>query len=427
MDPQPASTSPESTTAAPEKKSTWGVLLTVTPVILTVLGTVLAGLSNSEMTLAQYFRTLAAQSQSKVGDQWSFFQAKRIRGTTLESVLDLLPVQALPGRLEVAQLDDALSQLKRRQESARLAARELAMVIEGEKAELPEDLRRGVAEWSDAQGKIADANCKEIDALRKRFPALTLDQEALSTYDLPLRRIWEVVSHNRWPDPQAQPILIDKGPLQDAVVVLRQGKKESELGALLLQIRSADVQEEINNAESQAGSFASLAGASSKVLDQLDGQMRNCLYLAYSFHKGLSNLENLLNHAEKKAALSEGVGKALTKLKQCDDETLTAATDLKNVWKAIEHTFTSRRYHLEAEHNREIGYLYEVQVRLNSSAADRHRNRSRHFFYGMLCAQAGVTISALSLAARQRSVLWGIAGLAGLTALLFSVYVYVYV
>jgi hypothetical protein len=97
------------------------------------------------------------------------------------------------------------------------------------------------------------------------------------------------------------------------------------------------------------------------------------------------------------------------------------------VWKAIEHTYTSRRYHLEAEHNRDIGYLYEIQVRLNSSTADRHRNRSRSFFYGMLFAQAGVAISSLSLAARQRSVLWGIAGLAGLTAFLFSVYVYLYV
>jgi hypothetical protein len=44
----------------------------------------------------------------------------------------------------------------------------------------------------------------------------------------------------------------------------------------------------------------------------------------------------------------------------------------------------------------------------------------------MLCAQAGVAIASLALAARQKSVLWAIAGLAGVTALVFSSYVYLY-
>src|SRR5262245_5101705 len=79
-------------------KPAWDLILTTTPVVLTVLGTILAGLSNSEMTLAQYYRTLAAQSQAKVADQWSFYQAKRIRGTTLETTVDLMPLQAQPGK-----------------------------------------------------------------------------------------------------------------------------------------------------------------------------------------------------------------------------------------------------------------------------------------------------------------------------------------
>src|SRR5262249_15578968 len=36
-------------------------------------------------TQAQYHRALASQKQSKVGDQWAFFQAKRIRGSTYEA------------------------------------------------------------------------------------------------------------------------------------------------------------------------------------------------------------------------------------------------------------------------------------------------------------------------------------------------------
>jgi hypothetical protein len=42
------------------------------------------------MTRAQYARSLAAQQQSKAGDQWSFFQAKRLRGAMQRSTLDVL-------------------------------------------------------------------------------------------------------------------------------------------------------------------------------------------------------------------------------------------------------------------------------------------------------------------------------------------------
>jgi Domain of unknown function (DUF4337) len=70
--------------------SKWGKMLTATPIVMTVLATMLAGLSSSEMTRAQYDRSLAAQQQSKAGDQWSFFQAKRLRDAMQRSTLDLL-------------------------------------------------------------------------------------------------------------------------------------------------------------------------------------------------------------------------------------------------------------------------------------------------------------------------------------------------
>src|SRR5260370_36056706 len=102
---------PTKADARPALPGLWGTILTTTPVVLTVLATILAGLSNSEMTQAQYHRSLAAQYQSKAGDQWGFFQAKRIRGSALENSADRLPpsapldaarVQALAHRLTVA-------------------------------------------------------------------------------------------------------------------------------------------------------------------------------------------------------------------------------------------------------------------------------------------------------------------------------------
>src|SRR5712692_4237638 len=78
----------------PDKPRTpWDSILTSTPVVLTVVATLLAGLSSSEMTRAQYHRSLAAQHQSKAGDQWSFFQAKRTRSGNTEMEVELLRAQ----------------------------------------------------------------------------------------------------------------------------------------------------------------------------------------------------------------------------------------------------------------------------------------------------------------------------------------------
>ena len=75
-------------------QTTWGKILTATPVIMTVVATALAGLASSEMTRAQYARSLAAQQQAKAGDQWSFFQAKRLRGAMQRTTLDLIQATA---------------------------------------------------------------------------------------------------------------------------------------------------------------------------------------------------------------------------------------------------------------------------------------------------------------------------------------------
>jgi len=68
----------------------WGKVFGATPIVMAVLATILAGLSSSEMTQAQYDRALAAQIQSKAGDQWNFFQGKKLRGALQHNTLDLM-------------------------------------------------------------------------------------------------------------------------------------------------------------------------------------------------------------------------------------------------------------------------------------------------------------------------------------------------
>jgi hypothetical protein len=68
----------------------WGKILLATPVVMTVIATLLAGLASSEMTRAQYDRALGAQLQSKAGDQWGYFQAKKLRGAMQRNSFEIL-------------------------------------------------------------------------------------------------------------------------------------------------------------------------------------------------------------------------------------------------------------------------------------------------------------------------------------------------
>ena len=85
----------------------WGRILAATPVVMTVVATALAGLASSEMTRAQYSRSLAAQLQSKAGDQWNFFQAKRLRSALQRNALDILQNTSDVHPLAPATLDGA--------------------------------------------------------------------------------------------------------------------------------------------------------------------------------------------------------------------------------------------------------------------------------------------------------------------------------
>ena len=85
----------------------WGKILGATPIIMTVIATMLAGLASSEMTKAQYDRAMAAQLQSKAGDQWGYFQAKKLRSAVAHNTLDLLLATSGAAPLEPAALPGA--------------------------------------------------------------------------------------------------------------------------------------------------------------------------------------------------------------------------------------------------------------------------------------------------------------------------------
>jgi hypothetical protein len=283
-------------------QTTWGRTLLATPVVMTVVATLLAGLASSEMTRAQYNRSLAAQQQSKAGDQWSFFQAKRLRGTMQLSTLDILK-----GTVPVRPLDEA--GLKRFGE---LDAAVSAALLKGE---LP--------------------------------PA---------------------------PNPAAS-----DAPLKSALEAIERMKPEHEIRSLLESVNAATVEAAIQAARDRAAALDALTAPISRGVDRL----------------------------EKAVAVS-------------------GPADVVRDVTAARLRYTAARYEIEARLNQAIANLYELQVRMSNTAAERHHRRSERFFLGMLAAQAAVVTATFALATRRRNILWGLAAGVGAVAVAFAVYVYLW-
>ncbi len=276
----------------------WGKILGVTPIVMTVIATMLAGLASSEMTKAQYDRALAAQLQSKAGDQWSYYQAKKLRSAVAHNSLDLLAATS-----EVTPMDAAV---------------------------------------------LANADAATIAALTKNQI------------------------------PEATAAKFDAG-VQAALDALGSSRSETEIAAALTKIKPAQLAEALLAAQDAAAAFDNATKAINKASDKFD-------------------------------------------------ETLMAGD--KNAFRSFSAArlrYTSARYETEARLNQAIANVFELQVRQNNYSAEKHHRRSGKFFYGMLASQMAVIISTFAIAARQRSFLWSIAAAAGVAAVSFSLYVYLYV
>ena len=162
-----------------------GRALTATPVIMTVLATLLAGLASSEMTKAQYERAYAAQLQSKAGDQWAFFQAKRLRGEMQRNTLDTLGAPNAPMNVPAApppptvtpELQELYDALNRDAPAEDIDAR----LSELEDSQLSDALRDEKKRVADYDGLTAPRMKELADAPAPRrlaFNASRYDEEA---------------------------------------------------------------------------------------------------------------------------------------------------------------------------------------------------------------------------------------------------------
>jgi Domain of unknown function (DUF4337) len=318
----------------------WGKMLSATPVVMAVVATMLAGLASSEMTRAQYDRALAAQQQSKAGDQWSFFQAKRLRGALQRNSVDLLQSTVELHPLNIAALKDAAEQLPaqpEQSEAAKVRSEMLAVLDSPTGQQVLAFLQRGEVPQAGAAPEL-DPNVKAaLDAVE-----------------------------NLAPDPEMVP--------------------------LLARVSINTLDEALRAARDRAQAFDTATKPVNQSIDQI---------------------ENLL--ARQAASL------------QAKPASLAFSASLTRDFTVARLRYAALRYEVEARLNQAIANFYELQVRKSNISAERHHNRSQRFFFGMLAAQLGVIVATLAMAAKQRNLLWSIAAAAGLLAIAFAVYVYLYV
>lgn len=287
--------------------TTMGKLLLITPVVMTVIATLLAGLASSEMTRAQYNRAYAAQLQSKAGDQWNYFQAKRLRSALQRNAIDLLQATTEVKALEAATLEKT--------------------------------------------GVPVDAATR--DALLKGTPP-------------------------------APPVATEPdADVKAALAAVESAKPEIEISAILGKVEDATLAAVLKSARDNASAFD---------------------------------------------AATKPVNQAIDKLEQLFEKTFAGGdrTALRD-FTAARIRYAAARYDAEARLNQAVAYVLELQVRKSNIAAERHHRRSGKFFLGMLAAQAAVVVSTFSLAAQQRNFLWIVAAMAGVVAIAFAIYVFLYI
>lgn len=318
----------------------WGKMLSATPVVMAVVATMLAGLASSEMTRAQYDRALAAQQQSKAGDQWSFFQAKRLRGALQRNSVDLLQVTVELHPLNAAALKEAAEQLPAQPDQAEAAKVRTEMLV------------------------VLDS------------PA---GQQALGFLQ-------------RGEVPQAGAAAAMDPNVQAALDAVESMTPEPELVPILARVSIKTLDEALRAARDRVQAFDTTTKPVNQTIDQLEGLL------------------------VRQAA---GV--------QAKPASPASGASLTRDFTAARLRYAALRYEVEARLNQAIANLYELQVRKSNISAERHHDRSQRFFFGMLAAQLGVIVSTLAMAARQRNLLWSIAAAAGLLAIAFAVYVYLYV
>jgi hypothetical protein len=407
---------PEASSPAGTPKSLWTSVLAATPIILTVFATVLAGLSSSEMTLAQYHRSLAAQNQSKASDQWNFFQAKRIRGTEMQRTVRLLQALSEPGPIDSSALESKGQEVLENLHRIGRDTERLLKAFASDKSELG----TGAVSLQQAASRFKDAvaeTVKKVEGAASKFKQeLARDTVREAVHYLVGKEL-----------PPAKLNSIDDSNILQALQAIRTRKPQSEIVTLVAGVTDNALAEAIRQADDTIVAAEDSGKRVAASLDHLDQFVEELTAPPRSLLRSARELKDAVIELPPDARVDAEALAAAAAIASSTETLRTSLNQFHRDFIVAQDNYTVRRYEREARTNEDAAALYEIQIRKNDLTSDRHRHRSKLFFYGMLAAQAGVTISAFSLALKFKSFLWGFASCAGLGAVVFGAYVYLYI
>lgn len=381
----------------PEKRSLFDSIIISTPVLLTVIATFILGRSTSEMTQAQYQRAVASQKQSKVADEWAFFQAKRIRGTMLEATSVTLQVQKTD-LFTKESLPDAAAALLREITITKDSAlteqlKQLTKDVESFQADIQRTLHPG-AEKNEKENLLTEESVNTALAALKSYPRAKKEKPADATNGI---------------SGQQRELL--NSVLED----IKAFKPEKEIGAKALVLETDTIDKALEEAKAAAADVARRGKQIDRVLEHFDFLVDRQVALAREYQRIVSKrLSELANVNQEDTA----------DLERRLDRVRGLSTRLLTDYKAARFAFDARRYEDDARSNQEAAYIYDVQVFQSSARSDKHLKRSFLFMIAMLVAQVGVTIASLAMMLKYRLPIWAIAALSGLLAISFGVAVF---
>jgi hypothetical protein len=387
---------PKITLPAEPPKTLWDKVLAYSPVVMTVIATLLAGMSNSELSAAQYERSAAAQYQSKAGDEWNYFQVKKIRGSAMEMTVDVLAGLSQAGAFDAGRLAAS---------AGRWGPRAAAAVkdVHNGTADLKAEGDQRVLVDADRARLLADAEvfggeCAGIPHLLKTPGTLEAIGGATT-------------------GPDFAPIPIHDPKIRAATEAIAANKPEVEIAALVREVDAHAWEEEMKTFQTRSAALDAATGPTSKALESLRPELERLCAAANSCARVAREL------AEAEPAAELQVRSGAVRLTALAAEVQAAAAEFAS----LRASFGARRYAMEAPLNQRMAELTEIKVHQANAEAEHHRKRSRLFFVGSLIAQAAVIGSTLALAMRKKSLLWGVAAVAGLAALSFGLYVRMFV
>jgi len=196
---------------------------------------------------------------------------------------------------------------------------------------------------------------------------------------------------------------IEEVPVRDAMRAIAMGATDADLAGLMRQIKGSDL---VDATATANGNLTHFDEAVKPIGDVLDG-----------LHTTLAELREVVESKQGPLDAAAGTNPA---------ELLTDLTTAQASVDAARLRFEMARYQREAEYNGSVAAILEVEIRQAGAISDRDRKRSGNFFYGMLAAQAGVTIATLAMAVKQKNLFWSLAAMAGAVAVAFSGYIYMF-